>query len=1001
MNTINFFHPLTPPRKFNVCALATCLSILTGGAASAELSQAEFLNPPLQARPSALWTWMNAHVDRDQLTYELEEMKDKGMRGAIIWDMGALIDPDGIIPKGPPFLGPESVASIHHVMDQGERLGLEIGLSAASSWNPGGAWVDAQDGCQTVAWSSLSVTGPKQISARLPLPEKAKPPTTTLAVIAVPGESKVVDPAQAIRLDEHIDAEGKLNWSAPAGDWTILNFVSTATGQQLMCPSPNSQGLMVDHLSAQATRNHLNHVLGAITKGRDDLGALKTLFFDSYEVKTPVDWTPKFTAAFQQAYGYDPLPWLPVLAGMTVTNDELSKRFRHDYGKLVSDLVIENHFVLARRMVNEHGLQLLAEAGHGGHARFDTLKALGAADVPMGEYWNHRKNWCVKEAASAANLYGKTLVNAEAMTGWQHWQDGPAMYKRLTDIAFCAGLNQITFHTFAHNPPEAGLPGNAYHAGEHFNVNLTWWPHARPLLDSLSRSSHVLQQGRFVADVCAYYGDGAPNLVPARRLTPTVKPRWTEDKCLHCGMPQPVDLSTLGHSHDYDYLNEEILIDRMQVRDGVLTLPSGMKYRLLVLPDRTAISPAALEKIEQLVLAGATIVGPKPVRSNSMKNHPDSDVAVRALGDRIWGDCDGDKVRNHVYGKGRVFWNTPLAEILATMNVEPDFTVDGIDNAGRKVDYIHRTTGDEDIYFICNTSEETLSFTAGFRVGNQRTPHIWNPEDGSTKPSLHHVATAESTRMPITLAPAGSVFVIFTSQPNTDQLEYVTTLQRTGPDDSHPVSNTEIVSLKSDELEMLVQQAGTYAVTTSSGRKGSTTVGQTPADHRIDGSWKLEFQPDRGAPASTTMAALTDWSQHSTPGIRYFSGTATYHKTLIIDEVTAARIANGHRIHLNLGDVRETAVVTLNGKPVATLWKSPYVTDVTSYLKPGANELSIAVTNVWNNRLVGDAQRSDDTDITRTNMSSKFKAGSALVPSGMMGPVTLETQVLVTIELDR
>jgi hypothetical protein len=979
-----------------VCSIGMALAPL-----HAELSTETFLNPPLQSRPSALWTWMNAHVDRQQLTHELEEMKDKGMRGAIIWDMGTLQDPEKIIPVGPPFLGPESVANIHHVIDEADRLGLEIGLSAASSWNAGGPWVKSEDACQTLAWASMEVTGPKAVSTELPVPEKAKSPTTTLAVIAIPSESTTIAANQSIRLDDRIDADGKLNWSAPEGKWTILHFVSTATGQQLMCPSPNSKGLMVDHLSAQATRNHLNHVFEAITKDRKDLGALHTLFLDSYEVKTPIDWTPKFTAVFEETYGYDPLPWLPVLAGMTVTNEDLSNRFRHDYGRLVSDLVIENHFSLAREIVNKHGLKLLAEAGHGGYARFDPLKALGAADIPMGEFWNHRKNWCVKEAASAANLYSKPLVNAESMTGWQHWQDGPQMYKRLTDIAFCAGLNQITFHTFAHQPPGSGLPGYAYHAGEHFNVNLTWWPQARPMLDTLSRSCHMLQQGRFVADVCAYYGNGAPNLVPARRIAPTDKPQWTEDKCLHCGQPHPVDLSTLGQGHDYDYLNEEILVEKMQVRDGKLTLPNGMEYRLLVLPTRSTISLTSLTKIEQLVREGATVAGPKPTASNSMHNYPDCDTEVRTIADRIWGKCDGETVKVHSYGKGQVVWNVPISEVLSNLNVAPDFTAEGIDNAGRKIDYIHRTTGDEEIYFICNSTEETLSFSAEFRVGNQRTPFFWNPEDGSTKPCLQYTSTKDSTHIPLTLEPTESLFVVFSSASTKSQSEHVTKILHTRSDGAVSDVDSEIVSVESNRAQILVSEAGTYTVTTSSGAKGSIAVDSVPPSRSLDGPWDLEFEPKRGAPAKVTMDPLTDWTKHSDPGVRYFSGTATYHKSISIDEATASQIASGHRIQLNLGDVHETAVVSLNGKEITTLWKFPYTVDVTQHLKTGDNALTIAVTNVWNNRLVGDAQRDDDTDITRTNMHGKFKANSPLLPSGIVGPVTLETRIPASIDLKR
>ena len=177
----------------------------------------------------------------------------------------------------------------------------------------------------------------------------------------------------------------------------------------------------------------------------------------------------------------------------------------------------------------------------------------------MGEFWLRQKNWVTKEAASAAHIYGKKLVAAESLTGWPNWQQGPTDFKQLFDIAFCAGLNQVVFHNFAHNPAIAGKPGFAYHAGEHINVNATWWPMARPFMDYLSRCSYMLRQGNFVGDVCLYYGDKAPNLVPARRIDPNIAPRYPDGTCLHCGAPKPIEPGRLA-GYDYDYINSDIII---------------------------------------------------------------------------------------------------------------------------------------------------------------------------------------------------------------------------------------------------------------------------------------------------------------------------------------------------------------------------------------------------------------------------------------------------------
>ncbi|MCH7229116.1 glycosyl hydrolase [Haloferula sp. A504] len=860
--------------------------------AHGELSESEFRDPPLAARPSALWSWMNGHVDHGQITHELEEMKAKGMRGAIIWDIGVLIDPEKIIPAGPAFLGPESLASIHHAMDEAERLGLELGLFASSSWNAGGDWIEAEDGSKALRWSEVKAEGPSRFSGVLPLPEGIVAEKREVAVVAVrEGEP------DRIRLDDRLGAEGTLEWEVPEGSWRILRFVSGNTGERLNCPSENSDGRVIDHLSREATDAHFKHMLDALARGRDGYGPLKVLMLDSYEVRPVTDWTPDFVEEFTERYGYDPVPWLPVLAGVTVGEGDLGDRFLHDYRKLVSDLLVEDHFARARELLHERGLLLLAEGGHGGHARVDPLKALGAADIPMGEFWNHRKNWVTKEAASAAHIYGKTLVNAESFTGWQHWQDGPATYKRLFDIALCAGLNQVSFHTFAHQPPGSGLPGVAYHAGEHFNVNQSWWDVAGPMLADMSRSCHLLQQGQFVADVAVYYGDNAPNLVPPRRIAPTVKPRWGEGYCLHCGKPEPVDLSSLGYGHDYDYVNEEVILERMRVEDGRIVLPDGMNYRLLVLPDREAISPAVLRKIGALVEAGATVVGPKPERSNSLSGYPECDAGVREGAGRIWGDCDGETVKRHRFGKGEVVWNVPLDEVLAGMKVRPDFEVEDFDNSGREIDYIHRETAVEDIYLVANTTLEPQRFAARFRVQADRVPSFWRAEDGTVAPCFHYEVGDGFVRMPLDLAPASSIFVVFAEGAARDHC-----VQIEGPD-----GGIEITGLEGAELKARVREGGTYRFKTAQGRNGEMVVGDVPPDRGLTGPWTLSFPPDRGAPASVELAKLIDWTSSEDPGVRYFSGTATY-QTVV--PLTAADLSTPGPIFLDLGEVKEVARVS-------------------------------------------------------------------------------------------
>lgn len=967
--------------------------LLAASPLQAQFSEESFRNPPIEARPSALWTWLNGHVDLKQITLELEEMKAKGMRGAIIWDLGSIADPEKIIPAGPEFFGNKSLKTIHHAMDEAERLGLELGLVASSSWNAGGTWITPENASKALIWSEQSVEGPSEFSAILPLPEKATEHFQDISVTAVPEASNktITTDNAAINLSAKLSPEGRLTWSVPAGKWRILRFICNNTGEFLNCPSPNSKGLVIDHLSQQATDTHINHMLDTLSKGRNGFGSLKVLMLDSFEVRPAVDWTPDFIKKFNAANGYDLTPWLPVLAGWTVQNEELSNRFQHDYHKFVGDLMVETHYARVRELVNQRGLKFLAEAGHGGHPRVDPLKALGASDIPMGEYWNHRKNWVVKEAASAAHIYGKQIINSESLTGWQNWQDGPANYKRSTDIAFCAGLNQITFHTFAHNPPEAGLPGYAYHAGEHFNVNLTWWNQAGPMLKDMSRTSHLLQQGKFVAEACAYYGDEAPNLVPARRISPTIKSQWPDDKCAHCGRDKPVNLDSLGLGYNYDYMNEEVILTRMQVKDGKLVLPDGMSYHMLILPDRKTISLEVLKKIDQLVQAGATIVGPKPERSNSLREYPACDQEVQQLAAKIWGDCDGDKVKTHQYGKGKVVWNIPLDQVLASKGVERDFVAENIDNADQHIDYTHRATENENIYFVSNSAMERKVVRCRFRVGGERMPSFWNPENGNVTPCPAYETKDSFTWITLDLAPASSIFVVFAKGESRDSIVKITS-----PASDQNLTQFDQLSMERDAVSARFWQAGEYVFKTTNGRSGKILVSELPAVQTIDQPWRITFPKDRGAPDEIKMDTLTDWTQHTDPGVKYFSGTATYHNQFSLTQIPSGEMKS---LILDLGTVKEVAVVRINGQDAGVLWKEPYRIDIAPYVKAGENQIEIKIVNSWNNRLVGDSTLKPEDRITRTNLAGKFNPKTPLLSSGLLGPVTLKTPVQMSCEL--
>lgn len=720
------------------------------------ITEEEFANPLLSARPGAFWAWLEGHVSLDRLTYELEEMKAKGMGGADIWDVHAYINPDQMIPAGPTFLGETSLKAVAHALREAKRLGLSMGMVAASGWNAGGTWVKPADAGMGLFHSQVSVEGPSTFSRGLPFPEVPKdcPKDADgrplfcrdVAVLAVPQEEdrKLGSIDSVIDVTEYFDKDECLTWDVPEGTWTILRFIMSNTGYQLIAQSPNSGGPMIDFLNPESTRMHFGTIIDRLESQLGDIRKfpLDHLEVDSMELGHHTIWTGQIIDRFKQAYGYDPLPYLPLLKGWTTQDADIKKRFLYDWKKLVSDVFIDNHYRTGSAFLRQYGVKLCAEAGGPGAPIWDScpvdaLKALGAVDILRGEFWPKMRNiWLVKEISSAAHIYGKTIVDAESFTSWRHLQDGPYFYKLMADRAMGEGLNHFTFHTFAHSPAHAGLPGNYYHAGTHINPNRVWWPMARSFIDYLSRCCYMLQKGLFVADVCYYYGDQAPNFVSAKGV----------DYCP-------------GDGYDYDVVNSDVILNRMKVKKGRIVLPDGMSYALLVLPEQEHMNLDVLRKLGQMVKAGATVIGPKPGKASTLMDYPNRDARIARLADKIWGACDGKTVNVHPYGKGQIVWNQPVAHVLREKGVGQDFQYTGRDQRTR-LDYVHRRTSQEDIYFVVNLNERWEAVECAFRVQGKR-PQLWHPETGQLRDIPAYDIQGGATRLSLHLKPAESVFVVF------------------------------------------------------------------------------------------------------------------------------------------------------------------------------------------------------------------------------------------------
>ncbi len=750
-----------------------------------------------------------------------------------------------------------------------------------------------------------------------------------------PGE-RDCESRQVIDLSGKMDSSGRLSWTVPQGAWTVLRLGCTLLGAKTKCVSPGAIGYEIDFFSAEAMDLHFAETGQKMIADAGPLAGKTLKYFhdDSYEVAGPnglqPTWTPRLRAEFQKRRGYDPLPYLPVLARRIVDSREISNRFLWDYRRTIGDLIAANHYRRMRELAQRHGIGTHPESAGPFWHHIDALEIEGINDIPMGEFWKRVPeqpngavafvNWyptcdTIRQIASAAHLYGKRLCQAEAFTSMgPNWEEDFFDLKDIGDRAFCAGLTRNVLCFYVHQGRLDVKPGFQWEAaGTHFDRNVTWWNQIHAWLKYLARCQHLLQQGRFVADLCYYYGEDVPNFVPGK---------------VYMRPPLP-------KGYDCDTINADVLLNRLSVKDGRLFLPDGMSYRLLVLPERRPMSPRVLRKIKELVEAGATVLGPKPDRSPGLTGYPVCDRQVKQLADAIWGEVDGQKVRQRKVGLGRIFSGRTPQDVLAADGISPDFEYRS-PAPDANLDFIHRTHDGAQIYFVSNQQNRPEKAECTFRVSGKQ-PELWDAVTGERRDATDFREQAGRTIVPMAFAPRQSWFFVFRR-----------------------------------------------AVETGKSPQPNCLVFGTPVE--LTGPWTVHFDPSWGGPASIVFEKLDDWTKRSEAGIKYYSGKATYRKTFDLGESLRRP---GKRLYLDLGKVKNVAEVRLNGKDLGVVWTAPWHVEITGAVQPAGNKLEIDIVNLWPNRLIGDAALPPQQRLTVTNVK-KFHKDFPLYESGLLGPVTLK-----------
>jgi hypothetical protein len=550
-------------------------------------------------------------------------------------------------------------------------------------------------------------------------------------------------------ITSNMKADGSLSWNVPKGKWVIMRTGMLPTGS-MDGPAPEEgRGLETDKMSKEHIRAHFDNYIGMILKKipAEDRKTFKIVVEDSYETGGQ-NWTDKMIEDFKKAYGYDPVPFIPVYSGVVVGSEEMSDRFLWDVRRLIADEVSYNYVGGLREVSNEHGLTTwLENYGHWGYPG-EFLQYGSQSDEIAGEFWSFGDLGDIenRSASSCGHVYGKKKVWAESFTcGGPDFTQYPGQMKQRGDRFFTEGINSTLLHLYIQQPDDR-VPGINANFGNEFNRNNTWFSQMDIFAKYLKRCNYMLQEGRYVADVAYFLGEDAPKMTGIRN-------------------PE------IPKGYSYDYVNGEVLMSA-SVKDGKLLLKSGMEYRVLVLPKINTMRPELLAKLKELVAAGLVLQGPAPCKSPSLQNYPQADAQVKAMADEMWQTKDQPFATSIAYGKGRIYPEASLEQIFGDMGVVADFAAE---DPALPLLFIHRTQADGDYYFVSNQSDQTITFNGSYRIQG-KIPELWNPLTSEIRLLPNYRTMTKTTEVPMTLQPYESAFVVFRTA----------TDQKTGVGENYP-----------------------------------------------------------------------------------------------------------------------------------------------------------------------------------------------------------------------
>jgi len=889
----------------------------------------EFRNPPKRYRPWTVWWWFGNASREEDLAYELAEMDKAGIGDAEINPVYPLSEDDprtGI--KNVPLFSAEWQRRFQAALDEAKRRGMKLILRAGSGWPLGGPWISRKFSSKAVARGFTELRGPGKFRGPLPPPVASENWTIDQleCVVAVNKQTRE-------RVVIPRPALAGPAWEIPPGRWRLHAIYRMFTNQAVKRATLGGEGLVLDHFNASALELQLKQ-LEVLVSTSPGSSALLGIAADSLELDDS-NWTDDFLAEFHRRRGYDLTPYLPDLWERLGPE---SNAVRQDFLQTLSELQVERYFQGLTIWAHKHGLSTNVQA-HGTLA--DAVASYGAVDVPEGEtIWPGAERYTVnlrhrRLAASAAHLYGKPVVSAESYT----WLRMPrflvslALMKAASDAMYLDGINHIKNHGYSSSPRCLSKPGWVFYASALINHNQTWWPHYPALATYVARMNYLMQSARYVADIVLY-----DNLHDARAHydEPAAAQSLTEQDAWH------------HHDRDPGLDSAAAVARRLQpCADRVQS--AGYGFDVInddALLRHTEILPGVLRGREAsyrvLLFYNTESVPPAVLeRAREFARAGGRVVAVGRLPGAGVGLVNMASQRHEIarlveeiWQKGPGIFLNSLGDLQSWLDRElaPDFRVRGGDG---EISFIHRRAAGRDIYFLANSSARQITTELTLRVSGKNVER-WEPMNGSVHVMDEYRPQGPVTVIPITVGPWESTVLVFAGSG----------------------------SKRADAVQAKTQR-----------------LARQPAVYPVEGVWEVSF----GEPLNQTFRwqGLRDWLNLAET--KDFSGMATYRIALTL----ASDFDRSRPTLIELGDVKESADVKVNGKCAGIAFLPPYRVQVTGLLEPGRNQLEIRVANLWSNYILSLPKSPSRIPASGYGLTDVLYGPSERPPlsSGLLGPV--------------